>query len=434
MQHAQSSTPVSPALVDVLLPVFTFFLARSWSRSTDIRSAYRCLAVCSSWAAVVRLPTLWASVRVSSYADEGPDSIGRYVAFNTHSLAKLKPLVSDSSRLEFFFARWSDELLSTVLSVALSAGSCLRVLSLQSIRRLQLPLAMSALGDGCRHLEEFVLERSRCDTMEELPLLEGLFCQWRALQKLSLRFVPIAEATIALIPKVTDLSLTADAWHCSPEAVRAIASCRDLRRFNFTAAPRVAAFVWVFGSALEEVLRRCALEALSLGRLVLDQQVFDQMGRSIARHLSVVRLDNCRWHSIPRRTLESFGMLEELEMNNCVAVRDEELFGLCDATQRSLRRLSLRNVHGTDVSDEGLLAVARAFPAMQDLRITGDGDGCVAVTDRLLEELASNPRALLTHLRQLNLRGCLALSPSAVHRLRTERPLLRCHWSELRTV
>merc|ERR1712176_1170570 len=104
------------------------------------------------------------------------------------------------------------------------------------------------------------------------------------------------------------------------------------------------------------------------------------------------------------------GMLEDLEASSCMSMRDEEIRILSEATDpRSLKRVAVRNIHGNDISDEALLALARAYPLVEELLITGDALGCTAVTDLFLESLSA--QGLFPCLRLLNLRGCYSITP-----------------------
>jgi len=419
------------AIGDALMPVFAFFLARSRDRSTDLKSTFRCLAVCRAWSQIVQSPVLWSCVRVSIYGENGCDDIGRSVALDAKNLATFAPLLRHSHNLDFFFSRWSDELLSTVLTVAQQAGSNLRVLSLRSIRFLQLPPTAVVLGDSCKGLMEFSLERSRGGDASELAVLEGLFAKWHMLEKLSLRFAPFAESTVRFLSNLRELSLTTDAQQCSPEAVEALGACSNLRQLTFVAAHFICSHVSFFGTALEGVLRRCSLlEVLALGKLSIDDALLAQICQNAASRLNRLRLESCKWPRVSPASFSGLGELYDLEFSNCKHVTDEELYALSAGPRRCLRRLAVRNVHGTDVSDAGLFAIASSFTEIEDLCVTGDANGGNAVTNQFLESLIDSK--VIPCLSKLNLRGFSGLRLDVVERIRLARPLLSLQWAELR--
>eukprot|EP00929_Paragymnodinium_shiwhaense_P006986 TRINITY_DN110941_c0_g1_i1.p1 TRINITY_DN110941_c0_g1~~TRINITY_DN110941_c0_g1_i1.p1 ORF type:complete len:459 (+),score=86.74 TRINITY_DN110941_c0_g1_i1:100-1476(+) len=443
-QHVSEAgpCPFSSPPVEVLFSIFGQLLASCAERSTDVTSACRCIAVCRAWRAVARLPCLWASLRLSGYSTGGSDEVGRRMKNNAHALAALAAFVDGTQDLEFFFSSWTEPLLAAALTVALRASGSLRALRLKSIRFMQLPTEAAALGDGLSGLQEFCLQRSRCESMEELPLLEELFSKWKKLDKLNLRFVPLTARSLQLLPGLLELTLTAGTWHCLPEAIVAIGSCKQLRSFCFTAAPRVSGFVHAYDSALIHVLQNCAkIEALALAKLSTSYELLEQLGTCVeARNLRALRLSSCRWRRIPPKVLGQFGAgLQELDLSSCVLFGDDELQTLCAATpteaRSCLKCLALRSVlHGDEVSDQALLMVARTFDQLERLCVTGGSSGertqRGGITAFFLEELVDC--GLLPSLQELNVRGFYGLSKESSARLQKLRPHLVVRWAELK--
>mmetsp|Transcript_1760 Transcript_1760/g.6936 ORF Transcript_1760/g.6936 Transcript_1760/m.6936 type:complete len:315 (-) Transcript_1760:43-987(-) len=303
------------------------------------------------------------------------------------------------------------------------------------------------LGSGRWH-EEFSLERSRCRDMRELGLLEGLFGEWKQLQTLSLRFVPLTAACVHMLPNLQELCLTADAVQCSLEAIEAVGACSKLRRLTLTAAPRVCGHSTAFTRPAQRVLQRCSsLEEVALSRITLDHEFFIQLSRCVGGKLRTLRLDKCKWpvgianagaqqearrnteEGSMARALQGLGALQELEVNNCPPFRDGVLFDLAAVPIRSLQRFALRNVHGIDVGDVALLSMAAAYSDIEDLCITADTNGCNSLSDAFLDALVQPE--LLPRLQRLCLRGFYSLTSEVVSSVRASRPHLVFQWAQL---
>jgi hypothetical protein len=415
---------------DVLIHLFSFFLSRSPARSTDLESARQCHIVCCSWNRSIQAKRLWAAVRISSLGDDGRDRVGLNVAWDTRLLEGMMPFMRHTTHFEFLFSSWNAELMATVLAAACTSGQNLRSLKLHSLRSLHLPDSAASFARACPYIRDLSIERSRCRDLNELGLFEALLQEWRFVERLSLRFVPVAPSTMAFLTQLRELSLTVDSAHCSPEAVEAIVTCAQLRSLSLICAPRICNFVASFAAPVRRVLQGLpGLGSLTLGKMSMDEALTSQIASSIGGSLHSLRLENCKWPQLPH-FLQALAALVDLEVSNCQHLRDLELQEFSCANRRSLQRFVLRNVHRTDVTDAGLIAFAAAFPELQELCVTGDTAGSTGITDAFLLRMQGGK--MLSSLRKLNLRGWYDLSEEAVEDFRRARPSVVIQWASLR--